>query len=81
MKHYNSFIFNFLYFYIVTAALLLTSCTSIVDYDDSEISDPVIRAEIERIASKYIPSTVATALAELDARVTALEGTGETDGE
>ena len=33
MKHYNSFIFNFLNFYIVTAALLLTSCTSIVDYD------------------------------------------------
>lgn len=33
MKHYNSFIFNFLNFYIVTAALLLTSCTNIVDYD------------------------------------------------
>lgn len=54
--------------------------TSIVDYDDSEISDPVIRAEIERIAAKYIPSSVATALAELDARVTALEEAGETDG-
>lgn len=53
---------------------------SIVDTDDSEISDPVIRAEIERISSKYIPSSVATALAELDARVTALEEAGETDG-
>lgn len=54
--------------------------TSIVDTDDSEITDPRIRAEIERIAAKYIPSSVATALAELDARVTALEEAGETDG-
>lgn len=55
--------------------------TSIVDTDDSEITDSRIRAEIERIAAKYIPSSVATALAELDRRITELEGAGETDGE
>ena len=46
---------------------------SIVDSNDSEISDPVIRAEIERIASKYIPKSVTSTLEEFDKRITECE--------
>lgn len=47
--------------------------TSIVDTDDSEITDPRIRAEIERIASKYIPKVVYNTLDDFDKRITECE--------
>lgn len=47
--------------------------TSIVDSDDSEITDSRIRAEIERIAAKYIPKNVSDKVDELDDKVAELD--------
>ena len=47
--------------------------TSIVDTDDSEITDSRIRAEIERISSKYIPKNVSDKVDELDDKVAELD--------
>jgi hypothetical protein len=47
--------------------------TSIVDTDDREITDPRIRAEIERIAAKYIPKVVYNTLNDFDERITECE--------
>ena len=46
---------------------------SIVDDDDTEITNSRIRAEIERIASKYIPKVVYTTLDNFDKRITECE--------
>lgn len=56
---------------------------SIVDVDDSEITDERIKAQIERIVYKYVPSNInqltdylQQQITALEARVAALEGNG-----
>lgn len=46
---------------------------SIVDVDDTEITDERVRAQLERIAYKYIPSNVNQTTNYLQQQITALE--------
>lgn len=47
--------------------------SSIVDTDDTEITDPRIRAEIERVALKYIQDAADKTLTDFNDRLTQLE--------